>query len=257
MAQQLPIAPALKVTPKSVYIGDPRQLVDLLNSGVATPILEVTRTKGNMPLYKLKLRCKTLFQGNLDIYFLADFPNQPIELEASLDAGKPDVIIKMSNEEGATWACVDQARASKYAFHLEAALNFWAILMEEEVRKVYPDKTPVQVDRYAREGVLVLKPNVFGGKEFDLSEFLGICSARNGTPCFKVSYGWVASKEDLRSENHMWGFKFELSPYPQFPAAVRVRKPVSALEKKEDLTKKRKVVLEEEAKEELEEASAL
>ena len=248
MSTELPIPPTLRVTPKSVYVGDPKQLVDLLVSQVATPILEVTRTKGNMPLYKLKLRCKTLFQGNLDIYFLADFPNQPLLSEPSLEADKPDAIIRMSNEEGATWVCEDQARATRYAYHLDAAITFWSALMEEEVRKVYPDKTPVQVDRYAREGVVVLKPNSFGGKAFLLDEFLSSCRARKGTPCFKVSYGWVASTEDLRSENHMWGFKFELSPYPAYPPTIRVRKPVSASEKKEEINKKRKAELEEEAK---------
>ncbi len=241
MANLLPIPASLKVTPKSVYVGDPKQLVDLLSSGVAAPILDVTRTKGNMPLFKYKLRCKTLFNGNLDIYFLLDFPNQGLSvLPAATEQDKNEVILKMSNEEGASWECQDQGRASRYAFHLEAALNYWAVLMEEEVRKVYPDKTPVQVDRYAREGVVVMRPNVFGSKEFVLDDFLGVCTARSGTPCFKVAYAWLASQEDLRGENHMWGVKFELSPYPQFPAAVRVRKPVSAADKKVELEKKRK-----------------
>lgn len=237
----LPIPASLKVTPKSVYVGDPKQLVDLLSSGVAAPILDVTRTKGNMPLFKYKLRCKTLFNGNLDIYFLTDFPNQGLIASPCVtEVDKSEIVLKMSTDEDATWECQDQARATRYAVNLESALNYWAVLMEEEVRKVYPDKVPVQVDRYAREGAIVMKPNVFGSKEFNLPEFLRGCVARNGTPCFKVAYAWLASTEDLRSDNHMWGVKFELSPYPQFPASIRVRKPISAAEKKVELDKKRK-----------------
>ena len=66
-SQLLPIPPSIKVTPRAVYVGDPKQLVDLLVSKVATAILEITRTKGNQPLYKLKLRCKTLFTGNIEV----------------------------------------------------------------------------------------------------------------------------------------------------------------------------------------------
>lgn len=243
---ELPIPPALKVTPKTIYVGDPKQLLDLLASQVATPILEITRTKGNMPLYKLKLRCKTLFSGNLDLYFLCDYPNQPLTSQATVD-GKSEVVLQMGSEEDETWSCQDQARASKYAYHLDAALNFWAVLMEQEVLKVYPDKTAIQVDRYAKESLISMKPNVFGAKEFVLNEFLSLCDVRKGTPCFKVSYGWVASKEDPRSEFHMWGFKFELSPFPQYPYVPRVRKAISASEKNAEISKKRKSELEEEA----------
>jgi hypothetical protein len=245
MAEQLPIPPSLKVTPKTIYVGDPKQLLDLLASQVATPILEITRTKGNMPLYKLKLRCKTLFPGNLDLYFLLDYPNQALSAQIMAD-GKSEIVLQMGTEDQ-TWPCVDQARASKYAYHLDAALNFWAVLMEQEVQKVYPDKTPVQVDRYAKESLISMKPNVFGAKTFELSEFLQLCDVRHGNPCFKVSYGWVASKEDPRSESHMWGFKFELSPFPQYPYVPRVRKALSAAEKSIEISKKRKVELEEEA----------
>jgi len=236
----LPIPPAFKVTPKSVYVGDPKQLVDLLASGVATPILEITRTKGGMPLYKLKLRCKTLFAGNLDVYFLIDYPNQKLIMEATPAEGKAAEVLLQLGEEGSTWECKDQERASKYAENLNDAITFWSVLMEQEVIKVYPDKVPTQVDRYCREHLISMKPNVFGGKAFDLAAFLGECDRRRGTPCFKVAYGWAASKEDPRSTEHMWGFKFELSPFPQYPVVSRSRKPVSASDKQEAIVKKRK-----------------
>jgi hypothetical protein len=34
---ELPIQPALKITPSAVYVGDPKQLVDLLSSQVRLP----------------------------------------------------------------------------------------------------------------------------------------------------------------------------------------------------------------------------
>lgn len=86
-SQLLPIPPSIKVTPRAVYVGDPKQLVDLLVSKVATAILEITRTKGNQPLYKLKLRCKTLFTGNIEVFFLLDYPNQRL-LESANYKGK-------------------------------------------------------------------------------------------------------------------------------------------------------------------------
>lgn len=86
-SQLLPIPPSIKVTPRAVYVGDPKQLVDLLVSKVATAILEITRTKGNQPLYKLKLRCKTLFVGNIEVYFLLDYPNQRL-IESANFKGK-------------------------------------------------------------------------------------------------------------------------------------------------------------------------
>ena len=243
----LPIVQAFKVTPKSVYVGDPKQLVDLLSSGVATPILEIARTKANMPLYKFKLRCRTLFAGNLDIYFLTDYPNQTLKMEASPAEGKPaEVIVELVTAESAAFVkCQDIQRASEYAQNLGDALTFWCTLMEAEVERTYPDKTPIQTDKFSSQGVLSLKPNVFGGKVFDLSAFLADCDRRKGTPCFKVSYGWIASKEDPRSKEHLWGIRFELSPYPQYPTTIRVRKPVSASEKQSEIVKKRKIELEE------------
>ena len=243
----LPIVQTFKVTPKSVYVGDPKQLVDLLSSGVATPILEITRTKANMPLYKFKLRCRTLFAGNLDIYFLTDYPNQTFKMETNPADGKPaEVIIELITEDNASSVkCQDVDRAAEYAQNLENALTFWCALMEAEVERVYPDKTPIQTDKFCSEAILSMKPNVFGGKVFDLDAFLADCDRRKGTPCFKVSYGWIASKEDPRSKDHFWGIKFELSPYAQFPNTVRVRKSISASEKRSEIVKKRKVEIEE------------
>ena len=258
----LPIPPSFKVTPRAVYVGEPKQLLDLLATGVATPILETTRTKANMPLHKLKLRCKTLFQGNLDVYFLLDYPNQSLVMDSVVLEGKAaEVLVHLSSEEKPV-ICQDVARANKFAEHLDEVLNFWVVLMDAEVRKlrfpttfptaaaqtnvfilqvqkVYPDKRPIQVDRFANEQIISLKPNVFGSKVFDLAEFLALCNAKNGTPCIKVSYGWVSSKEDPRSEEHMWGFKFELSPYPQYPVYSRAKKTLSSAEKQEEIKKKR------------------
>jgi len=240
MAELLPIPPSLKVTPKSVYVGDPKQLVDLLASGVAAAIIEITRTKGNMPLYKFKLRCKTLFNGNLDVYFLLDYPNQKLVSDAApIDDKIADILLQMG-DEGSTWECRDQERATRYAENLSDALTFWSVLMEQEVVKVYPDKTPTQVDRYCRDHPISMKPNVFGGKPFELAAFLAECDRRHGTPCFRVAYGWIASKEDPRSSEHLWGLKFELSPFPQYPVVSRARKAVSAAEKQEGIVKKRK-----------------
>lgn len=235
----LPIPPSFKVTPRAVYVGEPKQLVDLLVTGVATPILETTRTKANMPLHKLKLRCKTLFQGNLDVYFLLDYPNQSLVMDPVVVEGKPsEVLVHLSSEEKPV-QCQDVARANRFAEYFDEALNFWVVLMDAEVQKVYPDKKPLQVDRFANEQILSLKPNVFGSKAFELSEFLALCNSKNGTPCIKVSYGWVSSKEDPRSDEHMWGFKFELSPYPQYPVYSRAKKPLSSVEKQEEIKKKR------------------
>ena len=234
----LPIPPALKVTSKAIYVGDPRQLVELLVSKVATAILEITRTKGNQPLYKLKLRCKTLFPGNIEVYFLLDFPNQSL-FEGSSYKGDAEVHTRMDRDSD-SWPVVDMERALTYRTNLDIALGFWSVKMEEEVKKVYPDKTPVQVDRYCREGLLEMKINSFV-KDFTLSKFLTVCEAKSATPCFHVSYGWITGTEDPRSADQTWGFKFELSPYPQYPIAVRTRKPaIPAAERQEALLKKRK-----------------
>lgn len=245
----LPIPPVLKVTSKAIYIGDPKQLVELLVSKVATAILEITRTKGNQPLYKLKLRCKTLFPGNIEVYFLLDFPNQTL-FEGTNYKGDPEIHTRM-DRESEVWPVVDQARALQYRANLDIALGFWSVKMEEEVKKVYPDKTPVQVDRYCREGLLEMKVNSFV-KDFALDRFVSVCNAKSATPCFHVSYGWITGTEDPRSNEQAWGFKFELSPYPQYPVAVRTRKPaIPAAERQEALLKKRKVEEEEVAEENL------
>jgi len=240
MSDELPMLPSLKISGGKVYVGNPRQLVDLLANTVATPILDISRTKNGMTLYKPKLRCKTLFEGNLEIYFLLDYPNQPLVKDAASD----DVIFQMPKDESSLRrGSIDMDRARLYAQHLDEALNFWAVLMEEEVKRVYPDKTPVQMDRFAREAVLAMKPDVYGKEPFVLSSFLkDKCDAKKAIPCFKVAYGWVGSKEEPRATEHGWGFKFALSPFPQYIASARVRKPaVSAAEKQEALAKKRKV----------------
>jgi hypothetical protein len=243
MAEQLPIPPALKVAGGKVYVGHPKQIVDLLANGVATPILDISKTKGGMTLYKPKLRCGTLFSGNLEMYFLLDYPNQALSLESSPAEGKPAEVIYQLAKFDSRINAVDGPRALEYSESLDQALNFWAVLMEEEVKRVYPDKTASQIDRFAREGILSMKPAVFGTQTFELGSFLKEkCDAKKGVPCFKVGFGWVGSKEDPRSTEHPWGFKFELSPFPQYAPVARIRtKAVSAAEKQEAIVKKRKV----------------
>lgn len=237
MASELPVPSALKVTPKAVYVGDPKQLVNLLASEVAVPIIEITKTKGQIPLYKLKLRCKTLFEGNLDVYFHLDWPNQG--LKDSLDeTGAPQVQVRLLKEASSKDA-IDSARAIRWGENLELALSYWSVKMEEAVTKLYPDRTPTQIDRFEREGVLELRINPFV-KNFDLQAFLSTCIARHGNPCFRVLYGWISGKEDARTTEQVWGYKFEFSPYAQFPPVPRSRKPVSASERQEQLLKKRK-----------------
>lgn len=234
----LPIPPSLKVTPKAIYVGDPKQLVDLLVSKVATPILEITRTKGNQPLYKLKLRCKTLFPGNIEVYFLLDYPNMRL-IESASFKGEPEAVCRMSREGDVE--ALDKDRARQYVANLDLALNFWSLKMEEEVLKIYPDKTPVQVDKFCRDGLLEMKINSFV-KDFSLAKFLQTCDSKSATPCFHVSFGWITATEDPRSNEQTWGFKFELSPFPQYPPTSRSRKPAqSASERQEALLKKRKV----------------
>lgn len=245
MASELPVPSALKVTPKSVYVGDPKQLVNLLASEVAVPIIEIAKTKGQVPLYKLKLRCKTLFEGNLDVYFHLDWPNQPLieTLANGTEEQSPCVSVSLLRE--ASESILDSARAIRWAENFELALSYWSVKMEEAVTKIYPDRTPVQIDRFQREGLLELRVNPFV-KNFQLEQFLQTCIKRHGTPCFRVLYGWISGKEDPRTTEQAWGYKFEFSPYAQFPPVPRSRKPVSASERQEQLLKKRKQNEEEE-----------
>ena len=241
---ELPIQPALKIGPSAVYVGDPKQLVDLLSSQVAQAVIEIHRTKGGMPLYKCKLRCKTLFQGNLDVYFLVDYPNVPLSIEKAVD-GKDEIVLKLHPDRAAP---IDSARATRFYEYLEEAIAFWAICMEAEVTKVYTDKVPKQASRLASENVINMKINVFQGKEFDPVEFLATCREKKAFPAFKIGFGWIASKEDPRSEEHLWGFKFEFSTFAQYAPSRRVRTAVaSAKEIVENSKKKRKAELELEA----------
>jgi hypothetical protein len=238
MAELLPILPPLKVTPKAVYVGDPDQLVRLLVSGVATAILEVKTSKSNQPVFKPKLRCKTLFQGNLFVYFLLDFPNIPLEY-----VDEPEAISVSMDRNSEKWDGVrDMERAIQYRNNLDLALSFWSSKMEEEVRKLYPDRLPQDVSRFSTSGLLELKLNPFI-KEFAPMDFIQKCSEKKSFPCFTVSYGWILGTEDPRTKEQPWGFKFELSPYAQ---TVPVPRAKGAKEKQEELLKKRKLVAESE-----------
>jgi hypothetical protein len=241
-AQELPIQPALKIGTSAVYVGNPKQLVDLLASQVAQAVIEIHRTKGGMPLFKCKLRCKTLFPGNLDVYFLVDFPNIPLTVEKNIE-GKDELILNLVPEKNPL--VVDLPRANRFCSDLEEAIAFWSLCMETEVTKVYTDKNPKQYGRIVSEGIINMKINVFQGKEFIPSDFLQLCKGRKAFPAFKIAFGWVASTEDARSEDHMWGFKFDLSTFPQYTATRRVRSgAVSASDSVAGTKKKRKAELE-------------
>lgn len=222
----LPILPALKISGNTVYVGHPQQLVDLLSTDVAQAIVEVHRTKGNMPLYKCKLRCKTLFQGNLDVALLVDFPNVPIQIRASeVDASKEEALFSVIASHGV----LDAARASRFQTSFQDAVAFWAAKMEDEVTKLYTDKTPKQIGAYVSKGLIEAKINVFQGRPFDAAAFLSFCVAQKALPAFKIAFGWIGSKEDAESEEHIWGFKFEMSIFPQYTAP---RKSLESAKKK-------------------------
>lgn len=214
-ATALPVLPALKISGNTVYVGDPKQLVDLLSSEVAQAVIEVHRTKGNMPLYKCKLRCKTLFQGNLDVAILVDFPNIPISTRPNaLDITKEEAVFSIRSTEGA----IDAARATRFHEHFQEAVDFWSAKMQDEVVKVYTDKTPKQIGSFPQFGVVEGKINVFQGRAFDSSDFFAKCVKDKALPAFKISYGWIGSTEDNQSDDHIWGFKFEMSIFPQYTA---------------------------------------
>ena len=88
-------------------------------------MIEIHRTKGGMPLYKCKLRCKALFPGNLDVFFLVDYPNVPLTVEKSLE-GKDEIILKLYPDRAAP---IDSARATRFYEFLEEALAFWSVCM--------------------------------------------------------------------------------------------------------------------------------
>ena len=209
----LPVLPSLKISGNTVYVGDPKQLVDLLSTDVAQAIIEVHRTKGNMPLYKCKLRCKTLFPGNLDVAILIDFPNVAVSTQScATDPTKEEAIFSLHSVDGA----VDVARALRFPASFSDAIDFWARKMEDEVVKVYTDKTPKQIGAYAQHNRVEGKINVFQGRAFNSSDFFALCVSSKALPAFKISYGWIGSHEDARSDEHVWGFKFEMSIFPQY-----------------------------------------
>jgi hypothetical protein len=162
----LPLQPQLKITAKSVFAGNPKQIADLLMAGVAQAVVEVKKTKSNIPLYAMKLRCSTLWVGNLDVHFLLDWPNMKL-----MDDGSGLLVCDMK-----LVAQEDQERAEEFRHSLEVAMSYWNVRMEEVVHQLYPDKTPVQTDTFANDAVLQLKsPSAQGGVEFKLGEFLASC----------------------------------------------------------------------------------
>jgi hypothetical protein len=229
----LPLQPQLKITAKSVFAGNPKQIADLLMAGVAQAVVEVKKTKSNIPLYAMKLRCSTLWVGNLDVHFLLDWPNMKL-----MDDGSGLLVCDMK-----LVAQEDQERAEEFRHSLEVAMSYWNVRMEEVVHQLYPDKTPVQTDTFANDAVLQLKsPSAQGGVEFKLGEFLASCVHKNGTPCFKISFGWVGNSENRRNSETLWGFKYELYPWPQYHSApARARAPAkSAAERQQVILEKRK-----------------
>lgn len=240
MSSELPVFHALKTLPKSFVAGHPRQLVDLLSKGTATAIVK-SSVKENGTFYELLLRCPILAPDvNLPVYICLDHLNMPLTVEedkqVTFQAAREDLDITIHT-------AVDEDRLREWNECLELALSFWALKMEEVVRQLYPDRSPKQVDRYATSAVVEMKLWKNGGaKPFDVHAFLAQCRAKKGFPCMKLSYGWVGSKEDPRSRDHIWGLKFDFSNYAQYPVVPRSRKPVSTAERQEQLLKKRKEI---------------
>lgn len=234
----LPVQPQLKITSKSVFAGNPRQIADLLLAGVAHAVVEIKKTKTNIPLYVMKLRCATLWVGNLDVIFLMDWPNQRL-----VDDGTGLLVCDMKQA-----AQEDAERAEEYKASLDVALSYWNVRMEEVVHQLYPDRSAIQCDTFANDSVLQLKPpNAISGNEFKLGEFLASCLHKNGTPCFKISFGWVGTSENRKTLDTLWGFKYELYPWPQYhtvPTRARAA-PKSAAERQATAIEKRKRLNEE------------
>ena len=227
----LPVLPSLKISGNTVYVGHPQQLVDLLSSEVAQAVIEVHRTKGNMPLYKCKLRCKTLFQGNLDVAILVDFPNTLISTRTSdTCATKEEAVFNIRDTLGA----LDVARAVKFNDSFQQAIDFWSQKMEDEVTKVYTDKVPKQIGAFAHSGRVEGKINIFQGRPFDSADFFASCVSNKALPAFKISYGWIGSTEDNHSDEHVWGFKFEMSIFPQYTVARKSASDSSKKKRKAD-----------------------
>lgn len=237
MADTLPIFQAIKVTPKSIIAGHPRQIVELLANGVATAIVK-SKSKDSGALFECLLRCPLLAPNvNLPVYFCLDNQNQPLTIFSDV------VTLTIPREDSAVVIreVVDEERAREWNESLELALSYWAIKMEEAVLSLYPDRKAKQVDAFATQGIIEMKVSKFV-KDFNLEEFLATCARRNGFPVFKLAYTWIGSKEDQRSKDHIWGMKFDFSNYGQFPVLPRTRKPaVSTTERQTELLKKRKV----------------
>jgi hypothetical protein len=239
MSATLPIYQAIKVTPKSIIAGHPRQIVELLANGVATAIVK-SKTKDNGSIFECLLRCQLLApNANLPVYFCLDNLNQPLTVG---DDSVQLTIPRFDVADGKPLkGVVDSERASEWNESLELALSYWAIKMEEAVLSLYPDRKPKQVDSFASEGIIEMKISKFV-KDFDVDEFLDTCARRSGFPVFKLAYTWIGSKEDQRSKDHIWGMKFDFSNYGQFPVLPRTRKAApSATERQAELLKKRKV----------------
>lgn len=245
MAHALPLTAPLKITSTAVYAGHPEQLAGLLTSGVAQAVIEIQKTKGGMPLYKALLRCKTLFNGNLPVHIAIDYPNMDLALVDGAD-GKSEAHLSLATDA----RFVDEERAQCYLEYLREVLGFWEEKMEQEVVKIYTDKTPAQKGLLTSD-ILALRINPFPGKPFEFRTFLTDCIAKSAVPCFKIAFGWILSTEDPRSKEHAWGFKFDLLMFPMYTeakkraedgASKKKRKaivdgpPSEAVEKKEEET---------------------
>jgi hypothetical protein len=241
MAHVLPIFQAIKVTPKSIIAGHPRQIVELLANGVATAIVK-SKSKDSGALFECLLRCPLLAPNvNLPVYFCLDNLNQPLTIGTDVVTLTIPRYDSVNESAQAVQGAVDEERAREWNESLELALSYWAMKMEEAVLALYPDRKAKQVDAFASQGIIEMKVSKFV-KDFNLEEFLATCARRNGFPVFKLAYTWIGSKEDQRSKDHIWGMKFDFSNYGQFPVLPRTRKPaLSTAERQTELLKKRKV----------------
>jgi hypothetical protein len=241
MATEFPVVLPLKFNPRSVVAGHPKQLNDLLCNGVATAIV---KCKKDSSFYECLLRCPTLAPDvNLPVYISLEHFNQPLSIDekgASLELVRDGKVPR---------GVQDEARAKEWSEALDLALSFWQVKMEEAVLALYPDRNPKEVDRFSSAGILELPTNK--NQNVDVAKLLDQCNSRRGFPTMKLAYGYIGSKEDPRSREHIWGLKFELGQFGNLPTLPRQRvKGITAAEKQEQLIKKRKTdeVVEEESK---------
>lgn len=232
MSSELPVFLPLKFTPRSVIAGHPKQLNDLLASGVASAIV---KCKKDSSFFECLLRCPTLAPDvNLPVYISMDVKNHPLTIAGD----EKTATLELPREGKSIRGILDEERDNEWVEAFELAMSYWAVKMEEAVKSLYPDRTPKQIDPYARSGSLELPVSRF--QSSSITAVIEEANKKGGFATMKLAYAYIGSKEDPRSRDHVWGMKFEFGQYGNFPPAPRNRKVLSAEEKQEQLLKKRK-----------------